>query len=108
MHDRVNRRVLGFFGAGLVDEVRALLAGPRPMSDVAAQAIGYREVIAMLKGEATESETIEQIQARTRQFAKRQATWFRGLTEVRPISIGPDEDPEVIADRLAAETASGF
>ena len=54
-------------------------------SPVAAQAIGYREVIAMLAGRATLAETIERIQARSRQFAKRQATWFRGLEEVRGV-----------------------
>jgi tRNA dimethylallyltransferase len=107
LHDHINRRVVRFFDAGLVDEVRALLAGPRPLSDVAAQAIGYREVIAMVKGEASLSQTIERMQARSRQFAKRQATWFRGLVEVRPIAIAGDDDPEAIADRLAVVVAAG-
>jgi tRNA dimethylallyltransferase len=102
LHDRINRRVRGFFDSGLVDEVRALQAGPRALCDVAAQAIGYREVIAMLAGLATETQTIERIQARTRQFAKRQSTWFRALDEVRSIAIGPDDEPEKIADELAA------
>ncbi len=107
LHDRINRRVVSFFEAGLVDEVRALLAGPRPPSDVAAQAIGYGEVIAMLGGQAKLGQTIERIQARSRQFAKRQATWFRGLAEVRPITVADDDDPEAIADRLAAVVAAG-
>jgi tRNA dimethylallyltransferase len=101
LHDRINRRVLGFFDAGLVDEVRGLQTGSRPLCDVAAQAIGYREVIGMLAGLATETQTIERIQARTRQFAKRQSTWFRGLAEVRSLAIGPDDDGETIAGRLA-------
>ena len=78
----------------------SLLAGERPMSPVAAQAIGYREVIAMLAGRATLAETIERIQARSRQFAKRQGTWFRGLEEVRAFPVEPDEEPEAIAERL--------
>ena len=92
---------LRFFEAGFVDEVRALMAGPRPLSDVAAQAIGYREVIAMLAGQASLDETIERIQARTRQFAKRQATWFRGLEEVESVPVSADEHPEELAERLA-------
>jgi tRNA dimethylallyltransferase len=100
LYERINKRVLGFFDAGLVDEVRSLQAGPRPMSAVAAQGIGYREVIAMLAGQATLGETIERIQTRSRQFAKRQATWFRGLGEVRSFPVGPDEHPEQIAERL--------
>ena len=62
----------------------ALLSGPRPLSDTAAQAIGYREVIAMLAGDASLDQTIDRVQARTRQFAKRQATWFRGLRRFNP------------------------
>jgi tRNA dimethylallyltransferase len=101
LRERIDRRVRQFFDAGFVDEVRALQAAPRPLGPVAAQAIGYREVIAMLEGKANLDETIEQVQARTRQFAKRQATWFRGLKEVRAFPVTPDEDPQTIADRLA-------
>jgi tRNA dimethylallyltransferase len=101
LYDCINRRVLGFFDSGLVEEVRALQAGARPLSPVAAQAIGYREVIAMLAGHATLDQTIERIQTRTRQFAKRQATWFRGLEEVRSFPVGPEEHPEAVAERLA-------
>jgi tRNA dimethylallyltransferase len=102
LHDRINLRVIQFMNSGLVDEVRRLQDGPRPLSNVAAQAIGYREVIAMLAGHATLSQTVERIQARTRQFAKRQATWFRGLEEVRFINVALADRPETVADRLAA------
>jgi tRNA dimethylallyltransferase len=102
LRERIDRRVLQFFEAGFVDEVRGLMAGPRPISDVAAQAIGYREVIAMLEGKASKFETIERIQARTRQFAKRQATWFRGLEEVQMLPVSPDETAETVAERLIA------
>jgi tRNA dimethylallyltransferase len=101
LHDRINRRVLRFFDLGLVEEVRGLQAAERPLCPVAAEAIGYREVIAMLAGRASLSETIERVQARSRQFAKRQATWFRGLAEVRSVSVAEDEDPESIASRIA-------
>jgi tRNA dimethylallyltransferase len=100
LHERINRRVCRFFDAGLVEEVNRLQSAPRPMCDVAAQAIGYRELLAMLAGVATLSQTIERIQARTRQFAKRQATWFRGLDEVTAIPVAPDETPEDVAERL--------
>ena len=80
---------------------------PRPLSPVAAQGIGYSEVIAMLAGEANLDETIDRIQTRSRQFAKRQATWFRRLEEVRPFPLEPGEDPEVVADRLASKIEGG-
>jgi tRNA dimethylallyltransferase len=100
LHERIDRRVLAFFGAGLVEEVRSLREAERPLSSVAAQAIGYREVLEMLEGRATLAGTIERIQARSRQFAKRQATWFRGLEEVRAFPVDPDEDADSIAERL--------
>jgi tRNA dimethylallyltransferase len=100
LYDRINRRVKGFFDAGLVEEVRTLLSGAQPMGIGPAQGIGYREVIAMLAGQADLAETIDLVQTRSRQFAKRQATWFRGLEEVRPFPIEPAEDPEAVADRL--------
>ncbi len=102
LHERINRRVLQFFEAGLVDEVQTLLHSPRPISPTAAQAIGYREVIAMLAGESDEPNTIDRVQARTRQFAKRQATWFRGLPEVRSLPVAVDENAESIAKQLEA------
>jgi tRNA dimethylallyltransferase len=98
--DRINERVLRFFDSGLVEEVRALQAGARPLCDAAAGVIGYHEVIAMLAGHAALGQTIERVQARTRQFAKRQATWFRGLEEVRSVPVAPDEDPEATAERM--------
>jgi tRNA dimethylallyltransferase len=101
LHDRINRRVRNFIDTGLVDEVRRLQAGPHPLSNVAAQAIGYREVIAMLAGQSTLGQAVERIQARTRQFAKRQATWFRGLEEVRSVEVTLDQAPETVAERLA-------
>jgi tRNA dimethylallyltransferase len=100
LHERINHRVVKFFDAGLVDEVSRLRSGSRLLCDVAAQAIGYREVICMLAGEATESQTVARVQARTRQLAKHQSTWFRGLEEVRTVPIEPAQDPEAIADVL--------
>jgi tRNA dimethylallyltransferase len=107
LHDRINRRVQDMFAAGLVDEVRALLAGPRPLHPVPAQGVGYREVIDLLAGRAALDETIARVQARTRQFAKRQATWFRGLAEVRPWPVADDEPPELSARRLGEWLAEG-
>jgi tRNA dimethylallyltransferase len=104
LYDRINRRVPAFFDSGLVEEVRGLQAGARPMSLAAAQGIGYREVIAMLAGQANLAETIDSIQTRSRQFAKRQATWFRGLEEVQPFPVAPEETPEAVAERLAQRT----
>jgi tRNA dimethylallyltransferase len=99
---RIDGRVEAMFAAGLVAEVRALEAGARPPGPVAAQGVGYREVLDHLAGRAGLDATITLVQARTRQFAKRQATWFRGLAEVQPWPVAPDESPGTIAGRLAS------
>ena len=106
LYARINARVPRFFEAGLVDEVLTLQGGARPLCDVAAQAIGYREVIEMLAGHGTLDQTIDRIQARTRQFAKRQGTWFRGLQEVSAVPIDPDQTAATIAVQLLARIES--
>jgi tRNA dimethylallyltransferase len=98
---RIDGRVVQMFSDGLVAEVRALEAGARPPGPVAAQGVGYREVLDHLAGRAPLDQTIARVQIRSRQFAKRQATWFRGLVEVRPWPIGAGELPEATAERLA-------
>jgi tRNA dimethylallyltransferase len=98
---RIDRRVVTMFADGLVAEVRTLQAGIRPLGPVAAQAVGYREVFEYLAGRAPLDQTVDRVQARTRQFAKRQATWFRGLAEVQPWPVAPDEPPDATAGRLA-------
>ncbi|AMV40001.1 tRNA (adenosine(37)-N6)-dimethylallyltransferase MiaA [Planctomyces sp. SH-PL62] len=107
LYDRINRRVSAMFDAGLVDEVRRLQSAPRPLSGVAAQGVGYSEVIAHLEGGPGLDRTIDLIQIRTRQFAKRQGTWFRGLAEVAPLAMEPGEPAEAVAKRIAARIEGG-
>jgi tRNA dimethylallyltransferase len=86
LYARIDTRVRHMVDGGLVDEVRALRQLPRPLSREARQALGYKEMFDHLDGQATLEETITRIQTRTRNFAKRQLTWFRHLPECRPVS----------------------
>ncbi len=79
LYDRINRRVEEMFAAGLIDEVKELQSYQKPLSAEARQALGYKEVLAFLDGDANLEETKERIKTRTRNFAKRQITWFRHL-----------------------------
>jgi tRNA dimethylallyltransferase len=107
LHRRIDARVQRMMAQGLVEEVRRLRAGSRPPGHVAAQAVGYHEVGESLEGRIDEPAAIARIQARTRQFARRQETWFRGLAEVTPFPIEPDEPAAAIADRLQASGLPG-
>ena len=60
----------------MIDEVRNLLAGGKDLGRTARQALGYREVLEHLAGQRNLVETIDLVKTRTRQFAKRQLTWF--------------------------------
>ncbi|HVW00668.1 MAG TPA: tRNA dimethylallyltransferase, partial [Planctomycetaceae bacterium] len=89
---------------GLLEEVQALLADRRGLGRTARQALGYKETIDHLEGRCSLAEAIEAIQTRTRQFAKRQHTWFRNLEECVPFEISGEETPLQIAERLANRT----
>ena len=82
LYARIDRRVQAMFAAGWVEEVRRLRALPRPLSRQASQALGYREVGEFLDGRRSLADTVAEVQLRTRQFAKRQLTWFRALPGV--------------------------
>lgn len=98
---RIDRRVEAMFAAGLIDEVRTLAADGIDLGRTARQALGYREVLAHLRGEATLPDTIELVKTRTRQFAKRQLTWFRSLSECRCLPISEGFDARSIASQIA-------
>jgi tRNA dimethylallyltransferase len=100
LYDRINRRVDKMLEAGLVEEVRGLLADPRGLSHTSAQFVGYREVIAHLRGEMSLDAARELIQRRTRQFAKRQLTWFRRFPQIRWVDAAPEDTPEELATRV--------
>ncbi|MFH1267959.1 MAG: tRNA (adenosine(37)-N6)-dimethylallyltransferase MiaA [Planctomycetota bacterium] len=100
LNRRINRRVDAMFAAGLVEEVRGLLEGPHPPGKTAAQAVGYREVIEHIEGKRGLAETIELVKTHTRQFAKRQRTWFRSLSECRSMPVEDPIDPAEVARRI--------
>jgi len=106
LHERINRRVEQMLADGLIEEVRGLATTPRGLSHTASQALGYKEVLEHLADQHTRAETIDLIQRRTRQFAKRQHTWFRNLVECREIAITGVETSAQIAQRIVAESGA--
>jgi tRNA dimethylallyltransferase len=84
LYQRIDRRVEVMVEAGLFEEVASLVRLPRPLSQEARQALGYKEAFDFLEGRASREETVRLIQQRTRNYAKRQLTWFRNLEGCRP------------------------
>ncbi|MGA2093614.1 MAG: tRNA (adenosine(37)-N6)-dimethylallyltransferase MiaA [Sedimentisphaerales bacterium] len=96
---RINARVKMMIDAGLVDEVKGLLAEGKPLSNQARCAIGYAEIIEYLAGKTTLDDAIELIKKNTRKFAKQQRTWFKTFPGVHWLDIAPDETPESVFNR---------
>jgi tRNA dimethylallyltransferase len=88
--ERIDRRVIGMFRNGAIDEVRRLAdAGP-----TASQAIGFREIRALLAGKINDDECITLVQQATRRYAKRQLTWFRREPFFESINLSQNTDLE--------------
>jgi tRNA dimethylallyltransferase len=104
LYERIDARVLKMFETGLVEEARRLHLLDRPLSREAGQALGYKEMFAYLDGQVGLEETIQAVQRRTRNLAKRQITWFRHLPSCRPVApppelLSPGDGGERKADR---------
>ncbi|NYT29026.1 tRNA (adenosine(37)-N6)-dimethylallyltransferase MiaA [Rhizobium sp. WYCCWR 11128] len=77
LHQRINGRFEKMLEQGAEDEVRALLALDLQAEAPVMKAIGVSQITAMIRGEMTRDEVLEKGAAATRQYAKRQMTWFR-------------------------------
>jgi tRNA dimethylallyltransferase len=102
---RIGERVDAMFAAGLVEETRALLERGLEENPTAMQAIGYRQVVEHLRGARDLGATIELIKQRTRQFAKRQMTWFRRQLQLTWIAVPSSADADTIASEIEARIA---
>ena len=99
MWERIDRRVDRMMAQGLADEVRALLASGVPEKCTARQAIGYKEMAAALRGGGDVAAAAEEIKLRSRQYAKRQLTWFRRNPAARWLYWEDRPDFEIACQR---------
>ena len=95
LYDRINRKTLEMMDEGWIDEVRKLLVR-YPENLKPFQSIGYREIIQFLRGELESSDLVPLIQQRTRQYAKRQLTWFR--KENHLVWSHPDKKEQILKE----------
>ena len=108
LYERINARTVKMFQRGLVDEVRQLLATGVPANAKPFESLGYKQALQVAQGFLTEQQALESTQLETRQYAKRQLTWFRRETEVHWLH-GFGEDARIQDDALAVVTeASGM
>jgi tRNA dimethylallyltransferase len=98
LYRRIDERVVRMIKTGLVEEARRLFSAD---ASTAAQALGYKELFAMFRGESTLAEAIALIQRRTRRYAKRQMTWFRRDERIRWFDAPDDNLPGKLIDYFA-------
>lgn len=99
LYDRIDRRVDLMVENGLLDEVKTLLE-QYTLSDTARGAIGYKELFACFESSADVGEAIALIKQRSRNYAKRQLTWFRRNREVHWLYRDRSTDEELIAEAI--------
>jgi tRNA dimethylallyltransferase len=91
LHQRIARRIMHMQAAGMQQEARALY----PLRHLQAlQTVGYQEWFDHFDGKISESEVLEQIAAHTRQYAKRQMTWFKKQQDLH--WAGPEDDAMIL------------
>lgn len=102
LHQRIEQRTQNMLDSGLVEEVQALLDSGIPPNAPGLNAVGYREVIAHLNGDLPGAQLRDKIATSTRQYAKRQETWFRHqLIGADVILLDITVGPTVVAEQIA-------
>jgi tRNA dimethylallyltransferase len=92
LNDRLDRRCIYMFDHGLIEEASSLLAAGYSANSKALQSLGYKQAILVLAGGTSRAAALEDCQLKTRQYAKRQLTWFRKEPNVRWLAgFGDDE-----------------
>ena len=105
LNRRINDRVESMFAAGLVEETQELLKAGLEQNRTAMQAIGYRQVVEHLRGERDLRTTIDLVKQKTRQYAKRQMTWFRRQLDLQWINLAEDASPAQVATEIVQRFA---
>lgn len=108
LYRRIERRVDEMLENGLLEETRRLLLeGVFARNATAAQAIGYKELLGYLNGDASLAESVEQLKRATRRYAKRQMTWFGAKDYVHWITVDREGEMRPFEEILEEAQAIG-
>jgi tRNA dimethylallyltransferase len=99
LYDRIDRRVISMLEAGLIEEIRGLLADGVPEHATSMQAIGYKEYVDAIMGRSSFDAATAMVQQASRHYAKRQLTWFRRNPEMHWLRRACGETTDEILSR---------
>ncbi len=105
LYNRLNERCAWMFHNGLLEEVRALLADNWRPEAKPLQSLGYKQAVQVLNAQLSFEDAIEECGTRTRQYAKRQMTWFRSEPDVHWLNGFGNEEA---IERRALELVNSF
>lgn len=109
LYDRINKRVDLMLEEGLIDEVKNLMSNGITKDNQSMQAIGYKEIIKYLEGEWDYDFAIDKLKQFSRNYAKRQLTWFRNDSNVKMIDVNEFNNvSEVVKFIESEEKNEGF
>jgi tRNA dimethylallyltransferase len=100
LYRRLDARTARMFESGLIGEARELLAAGVPPDAKPFESLGYRQALEVIDGRLTREQALESTQVATRQYAKRQTTWFRKEQAVHRLH-GFGDDPQLQGQALA-------
>lgn len=99
--ERLDRRVEKMWHDGLLEEVQGLIPQGIEQGITARRAIGYAQALAELSGEMTEAEAIEETQAITRRYARRQVSWFKRYADLTWLPAGHRDNVSQVISQLS-------
>jgi len=104
LYERINQRTRSLFEQGLVEEVRSILAQGYPPTAPPFRSHGYRQALDYLEGRISLEEALYHAQTKTRQYAKRQITWFRKEPDVQWFAgFGTDTQVQAAVSRFISD-----
>ncbi len=103
LHQRIRTRTEEMLRRGLLEEVASVLADGAPTDGPGMDGIGVREAVAVLQGRLPRELLVDLIATATRQYAKRQETWFRHQVAGAMLTLDATRPPEQLAAAIAAE-----
>ena len=103
LNQRIHKRVDEMFNQGLVEETQTLIKKGLRNNRNACQALGYRQVLDLLDGKLDLENVVQQVKTKTRQFAKRQRSWFRNQMKCKFLEWPDEENLNSFSEQLLAK-----
>ena len=103
LNQRIHKRVDEMFNQGLVEETQTLIKKGLRNNRNACQALGYRQVLDLLDGKLNLENVVQQVKTKTRQFAKRQRSWFRNQMKCKFLEWSDEENLNSFSEQLLAK-----